>query len=104
MNPTTYTIDGDYSQKLEIGHWTVEHHTGHTHGSGKISAQGLTQRLGPVTLTETVSNGIVSLSVSLATPIVPLPLGHFDLTKAGTHPINAKLDGGNWFKGTLTVA
>jgi hypothetical protein len=105
MNPTQFVLEGDYHQKAEIGHWVIEQHSGHLKGSGKIAGQSITQHIGPVTLTETVGSGAASLSASLALPIAGnLPLGHFDLSKAGTYPISVKLDGGNWFKGTLTVS
>ena len=101
--PTTLTLDGDYSQKAEVGRLVLSHHTGHSHLSYRIAGQSATQKAGPLTLSESFAGGAASASASLTLPFGSLPLGHFDLSKAGTHKIDARLDGGNWFRGTLTV-
>jgi hypothetical protein len=93
-------IKGDFSQKTEIFGKVLSHHTGNFDFTKTLGDSSWSQHLNVGTITESVTNGIVTVTLSA--------FGHsVQLFKTGTQGHNnfkIELDSGNFVQGTATVS
>ncbi len=93
-------ISGDYSQKTEIFGKVISHHTGNFNFTKPLGDASWSQHVTVATINESVTDGIVTVTISAFGQSVPL----FKTGTQGHNNFKIELDSGNFVKGTVTVS
>lgn len=96
---TTVEIKGTYHQKTEIFGWVISQHSGNFDIKKQVGDTHWTQTFGPVTLTEAVTGGVVSITASAFGFNEVL----FHANAVVKQSFKIELDHGNYVTGTVAV-